>query len=1208
MMKRLLRLLFHPWLLLALGLLALALVIWIVGPLIAIDRWRPLESETGRWVLIGAIVALAVLRQVWRFWKARRTNAMVVAQLTAVSPGPAASDAGQAEVAVLQQRFTQALEQLRQARFPSSRKGIGAVWSDMSSRVGKRYLYELPWYVIIGAPGSGKTTALLNSGLHFPLSSTLGEESVRGVGGTRNCDWWFTDEAVLIDTAGRYTTQTSDADTDAKAWQGFLGLLKKSRPRQPVSGVLVTVAVPDLLMQSAAERVSHAQAVRRRVQELHQHLGIRFPIYLLVTKCDLLSGFTDYLGDIDKESRATPWGFTFELDAEQRSDLAAFHSEFDTLEKRLQDGLIDRLQPERDAQRRARIYAFPQQFAGLRDVLYGFAQSVFSPSQFEQHPLLRGVYFVSGTQEGTPIDRMLGRLSRSFGLAADSAAAAPGQGKSYFLTRLLREVVFAEGGLSGTNLKWERQRGAIALACYAGLALAAGGLLFAWGTSYLNNKRYMAQVEDSLAAAEKLIRANDKPTSDPRPLLPRLQAAQTLPRATPDGSVPWSLGFGLYQGHKLESAAQRAYERLLVDGLLPSVALRIEQQLRSGGVNSELQYEALKAYVMLHDPSRFNPQALKLYVGADWDATLPKETTQEQREALKRHLDALLALGPAVSPLAQDKALLTQTQARLAATSLPNRVYQRLKRQGVGTDIAEFNIAKAAGSSATLVFRRASGVPLTQGVKGLFTYDGYHKAFQKEVSDVAKQLEDEQTWVLGVPAGNSTLTAGPGALGVADQVRRLYLNDYAQTWEEFIADIKMIAPNNLAEAVQTARTLSAPDNPLVPLLRAMSRETTLATAPDLAAKAESVVGDKIEKSRKELGDLFGTQKDKPAAAPAEAIENIVDKRFAGLRQLVTSPSGQGPAPVDATVTLLNEIYTYLNGAETAVKAGTPPPPSTEMQNKAKAEGARAPEPVRTLLTTLATSGSALTLQQARGTMSTEINAQIGEFCRQATAGRYPLRAQQRARRDAGRLCATVRAGRPVRCVFPAEAATLRRHVDTAVDFSGDCRRLDGHTGQPLAVPARRGNSRGVLPRWRQVAGLEARLPTGRHGHDDHAVPARCRRTGGALCARAPDAGVHPMARPARQLAGARRAVAAIGQGSVGPRALGPVGAVPADRRAATRTQRRARTLPRHVQHRRPQGGLRHHDQQRAQPVPLTRNRRVRLPAGIVMHAPRERAA
>jgi type VI secretion system protein ImpL len=987
-MKKLLGLLLNPWLLLVLGVVALCLVIWVVGPMLAIDRWRPLESSSTRWGVIAVIVGVIVLRKAWHAWKARRTNDRVVAQLVAAPA--AAEDRGEAEVAVLRERFGQALEQLRRTRFAADRTASGGSWSVVSWRLGKRYLYELPWYAIIGAPGSGKTTALLNSGLRFPLAASGADQALRGVGGTRNCDWWFTDEAVLIDTAGRYTTHTSDAANDAKAWQGFLQLLKRSRPRQALNGVLVTVAVPDLLLQAAAERSRHALAVRQRVQELHQFLGVRLPIYLLVTKCDLLCGFTDYLGDIDKDTRATPWGFTFAVEGGQSNDPQAFRIEYDALEQRLNDGLIDRLQRERDPQRRARIYGFPQQFAGVRDVLHDFVQQVFAPSQHEAHPMLRGVYFVSGTQEGTPIDRMIGRISRSFGLAGDPGVAAAGAGKSYFLTRLLREVVFAESGLGGTNLAWERTRNALAAGGYALVALAVGAALFAWGTSYVNNRKYVAQIDSAVTQVEGHVQAAGT-SGDVRSLLPVLEATRALARQTPDATVPWSLGFGLYQGHKLDAAAQQAYRRLLTDSFLPRLASRVEQQMRAAAGHAELQYEALKTYVMLHEPQRFNAAALKLFVTADWEGDLPKDTTAEQRAALEAHLDALLAQGPVVSPLALDKALLAQTRTRLAGTPLPERIYRRLKRQGVGQDIAEFTIAKVAGPAAALVFRRASGAPLTQGIAGLYTYDGYHKGLQKEVSRVADQLADEETWVLGRADTPRASSAGENAnrQQVSDQVRRLYLNDYAQAWEAFIADIKVVPTSNLSQSVQVARILSAPDNPLVPLLRALSRETTLGDAPDLAAKAESATRDALQKSREELRRLLGTQASAPTAPAAGRLENIVDSRFSALRQFVNAPGGQGPAPVDATIELLNQVYVHLNAADTAVRGGTPPPPS-EVPNKVKADGARTPEPVRSMLQTLSVSGTSAALDATRSNLGQAINAQIGEFCRQAIVGRYPF--------------------------------------------------------------------------------------------------------------------------------------------------------------------------------------------------------------------------
>jgi type VI secretion system protein ImpL len=155
-------------------------------------------------------------------------------------------------------------------------------------------LYEQPWYVIIGPPRAGKSTALANAGLRFPLAAELEASEIRGVGGTRFCDWSFTDEAVLIDTAGRYTTQDSDTVADKAGWEGFLDLLRRTRPRQPLNGVIVAISVTEIAQAPEAERRAHARAIRARIKELYTRLGARIPVYTLFTKLDLIQGFTDF--------------------------------------------------------------------------------------------------------------------------------------------------------------------------------------------------------------------------------------------------------------------------------------------------------------------------------------------------------------------------------------------------------------------------------------------------------------------------------------------------------------------------------------------------------------------------------------------------------------------------------------------------------------------------------------------------------------------------------------------------------------------------------------------------------------------------------------------------------------------------------------------------------------------------------------------------
>jgi len=335
------------------------------------------------------------------------------------------------ELATIQERFKQAVSDLEDARFPNPDGRPRAV-------------EELPWYALIGAPGSGKTTLLLNSGLRFPLYTAETGASVPGVGGTRNCDWWFAHDAVLLDTAGRYTTHDSDRKADAAAWHGFLALLKQFRPERPLNGALVAVSVLDMMLWGKKERARFAAHVRMRLAEMYAALNQRFPVYVMVTKMDLLAGFTEFFGDYEHAARMQVWGTTFDSGIDPALIAQPYAKDFAALEQRLGAEMVARLHEEPDLQRRAAIYRFPQQFHGIGPLVGELLAQAFG-TQVNELPLqLRGVYFTSGTQEGNPIDRVLAAMARNLRLERNQGSLTGSSGRSYFVTRLLRDVVFPE--------------------------------------------------------------------------------------------------------------------------------------------------------------------------------------------------------------------------------------------------------------------------------------------------------------------------------------------------------------------------------------------------------------------------------------------------------------------------------------------------------------------------------------------------------------------------------------------------------------------------------------------------------------------------------------------------------------------------------------------------------------------------------------------
>ncbi|HWR79697.1 MAG TPA: type VI secretion system membrane subunit TssM, partial [Pseudomonas sp.] len=634
----------------------------------------------------------------------------------------------------------------------------------------------------------------------------------------------------------------------------------------------------------------------------------------------------------------------------------------------------------------------PQQLNTLKLVLDEFIASLFEASQFTEKPLLRGVYFTSGTQEGSPIDRVMGNLGRA--LQLDQKLLMPNRpsGKSFFITRLLKDVVFQEAGLAGTNLRWERRRWLLQAGALAAAVLLACGAIAAWTISYTRNRSYVAEVEARREAiANRVESLGISRSSDVVALLPVLASVQEIadvPGVNRD-TVPFSMGFGLYQGDKLAAASRNAYHKLLQDTFLPRLAMRIEQQLRSDARdNPELLYEGLKAYLMLHDPEHFNAAALKAFITADWENSLPREITSRQRKELEGHLSALLDSGDAAaSPILADTRLIADARNAIARTPLSARIYNRLKRQGIASNLPEFSIASAAGPSAALVFVRASGKPLTSGVPGLYSFNGYHKAFVAESVRVTVQLADEEGWVLGTQ-GATRLADVAARARLLEDVRRLYLEDYARIWEAFVSDIKLLRAGNLQQSIQLARILSAPDSPLPLLLRAIVKEVTLVQVEEADKSAIEKATDTVKTSREDLLKLFGQQKPTSSATALARPENIVDQRFDNLRRMVRSQGG-APAPIDATVGLINELHTLLTATETAVKGGSTPPPS-DIPNKIKAEGSRMPEPVRSLLLTLSGGGTSQAMEVTRSNLSQAMKASVYEFCNKAIAGRYPF--------------------------------------------------------------------------------------------------------------------------------------------------------------------------------------------------------------------------
>jgi type VI secretion system protein ImpL len=984
-MRWLLGLLFRRWLLILILLIALALLVWWVGPTVRINEFRPFESETIRWIQIAILFLTPVVKMAWTYFQKRKADTALADGLVKQEARP---DPARGEVAQLRQRFEEALALLRKRRFGTEKPSL---WTRLGSMGSKQFLYDLPWYVFIGAPGSGKTTALVNSGLRFPLADRFGVEAVRGVGGTRDCDWWFTDDAVFLDTAGRYTTQESQKDVDAGAWKGFLELLKKSRPRRPINGVLVTVSVADLLQQGAGERQAQSAAIRSRIRELYDNLGVRFPIYVLVTKSDLLAGFSETFATLGKEDRAQVWGFSLPYAARGALETDRLGGYLEALERRLYDRLPEGLEEEREQGRRSLMYGFPQQFALMRERLVDFVEATFTPNQFESPALLRGVYFTSGTQEGSPIDRVMGALARDLGLERRLLAPLSPSGRSYFLTRLLREVLFPEAGLAGLDPRVERRRAWLQRGVIAASLVLLVVTLGAWWISYRNNQTYLADVAANLEGVKKQVAAvQGGGRSDLASLLPALSSVRTLAEteATQGGYAPWSYRFGLFQGGKVEAASRVAYRRMLQDAFFPTMVAHLTRHLRDNPPDRpDEAYDALKTYAMLYEPKRFNKDAVWRWFDARRDQVFPG-AGPEQQQALKTHFDMLYERGWVDPAVPKDDNLLANVRAVIGRDALPKRIYAKLKNEPPG-DLRDFVIVDKVGPKAMLVFERASRAPLTKGVPALYTKDAFYKFFAKRADEVAVQMAEEEAWVLGT--GKGSVAGVASAPAVAEGVRRYYLEDYRTTWRTFINDIGIIKDRDFRKNIEVAQTLSAPDGPLKPFVKAVDREVTLSVPPESEPGLKGTITDKAQKYVGQAREaIMG------GASPA-LIKSLVDDSFEDIHRLAGA-GGSGPAPVDVMVQQMAEVYQYLYAIKLALDAGQEPP-KLESLTKLRAESARLPEPMRGMMQSIVDNGSGYLMEQTKVKKAEEQRQQVEKQTAELKAETEKKIADEKAARE-----------------------------------------------------------------------------------------------------------------------------------------------------------------------------------------------------------------
>jgi type VI secretion system protein ImpL len=707
---------------------------------------------------------------------------------------------------------------------------------------------RLPWYLVLGPAGSGKTSLLARSGL--PIVERRGSDL---------CTWSFSAQAVTLDLCGTLPDSLLPI---------LLRRMKRARGGCPVDGVLLTIDTLLLLQGSEAEIGVHAERTHNQIILLQRALRRPFPLYLIVTQCDRLAGFSSFCNGLVDADRNRTWGTRFPLPEPGNkntppTDLApAWHA----LTRQFEERMIDCLFRLSDPDDCALALTFPQQLGGLCDRLCAFLTQACGTLGDTATPLIRGVFVTSAIQDAQAWRRWLGPLAPDIGSQCIQTKESR---TGFFIEALWSDVLLPDASPPGrcaqlTPRHARLRRWLPRMAAIGGVLLA--GLLLT--QRFLQTETRLQTARRQLLALERTYPAGDVATDVPR-LLPVLDSLGELSHGS--GLLG---GFARYPETEFDTAVQDSYHALLEQALLPWMQGRLSSTMDNGQQSYAHRYEALRLYLMLGDRSHCQPEAIDRWMASDLAASAFDPRTQAR---LLKHVRALTAHGGFKANATLNIALISRTRTALRDMPLAPALFEDIMGRLQQAHPEVLSLTAMAGPEASQVLRRRSGTPFSEGISTNFTRAGFTRYAVMRDAVVADQ--NNARWVLGREQTPHTAAA----LGAA--IDTLYFERTIQTWDTLLNDIGLQPLARLRERPGALMLLASDHSPLRRLLIAADQETRL-------------------------------------APPATSI--ALDAHFAPLHSLLSSQADGTPAPLEVIRMQFADLASAMQTESAWHRHGVPP--------------------------------------------------------------------------------------------------------------------------------------------------------------------------------------------------------------------------------------------------------------------------------------------
>lgn len=557
-------------------LLLLAAIFFL--PIVFFDGWGLWHSVYLVGGLVGGIIAIIWLRR----WLVRRREAKFVKQMIEQDEASMAdkSEREREKGVGFQRSWEEAINTLRRSAL--ARHG--------------NPLYVLPWYLMLGEAGSGKSTAAQRSKLAAALNRT---GVTARLSATRDLEWWLFDDAIILDAAGRYA---SGPQFDELEWDAFMTTLAKYRTKEPLNGVVLTVSADRLAMGNQDDLNEYGKSLRNRIDGLARVLGHRFPVYVMVTKLDKLPGMAELAELLPEEIRSQALGLVNE---QVNVNPDAFVEDlFQTVGEQMRNLRMILLHNKKRSIS-PNLLVYPTELERLRAGMLAFVRGVFHENPYQVEPILRGIYLSSATQDGAPLPRQ----SRAVGV---TTTAPPPADQPMFLADFFRRILPHDRQLFlpvPEYLRFRNARHWLKVAIWMGVCLGACALLV---LSAMSVKANLDWFDTGLTQYNKkeIDRIDDQYNSEYLKELEVLGLAyNNIRRLEERNGTLWyqKLPFVFNQSAEVEAVAKQQFAKLFNGSLQNPIRAQIINQLPSlrqvqtkpGMTQAEQELETEKAFAIL---------------------------------------------------------------------------------------------------------------------------------------------------------------------------------------------------------------------------------------------------------------------------------------------------------------------------------------------------------------------------------------------------------------------------------------------------------------------------------------------------------------------------------------------------------------------------------------------------------------------------------